>query len=109
MGRLKVAQTLKAALVATVLSAVSLTNGVGEAFAGVPTAAAVAPALSASDQASPAIPVYWHGRYWHGGWGWHRGWHRGWGPGWGWGAPVVYGGCWRWRPTPWGPRRVWVC
>jgi hypothetical protein len=110
MRRMTVAQTLKAATMAAVLAAVSLTNGVGEAFAGVPTTAAIAPAMTASARTSPAQPVYWHGR-WHGGYGWHRGygWRRGWGPGYAWGGPVVYGGCWRWRATPWGPRRVWVC
>jgi hypothetical protein len=111
MGRMK--QALSAATMACVLAAVSLTNGVGEAFAGVPTAA-TAPALAAATAGSPTLPVYWHGHYWHGyGWhGWHRGyWHRGWGwgPGYAWGGPVIYGGCWRWRATPWGPRRIWVC
>jgi hypothetical protein len=27
-------------------------------------------------------------------------------------APIVVGvaaSCWRWRPTPWGWRQVWVC
>jgi hypothetical protein len=114
MQRMKLAQTLKAATVASVLAAVSLTTGVGEAFAGVPTTAAIAPAVTASAEGIAAQPVYWRHYGWHGygwrGYGWHRGyWHRGWGPGYAWGGPVVYGGCWRWRATPWGARRVWVC
>jgi hypothetical protein len=111
MRRMKVMQTLKAATMASVLAAMSLTTGVSEAFAGVPTTAAVAPAVTAAGETGPAQPVYWRGRGWHGGWGWHRGWgwRRGWGPGYAFGGPVVYGGCWRWRATPWGPRRVWVC
>jgi hypothetical protein len=110
MRRMKLAQTLKAATMASVLAAVSLTNGVGEAFAGVPTTAAIAPAVTASAEGIAAQPVYWRHYGWHG-YGWHRGWHHGWGwgPGYAWGGPVVYGGCWRWRATPWGPRRVWVC
>jgi hypothetical protein len=115
MRTMKAVRTVKAVVLASVLAAVSLTSGVEESFAGVPTAAAIAPAVTASGQFSPAEQVYWHGGWhgggWHGG-GWHGGWHRGWGyrrPGWGWGGPVVYGGCWRWRGTPWGPRRVWVC
>ncbi len=46
---------------------------------------------------------------------WHGGWHHGWWGGWGWYGPppVYYGaygyGCRRWVPTPWGPRRRWVC
>jgi hypothetical protein len=42
---------------------------------------------------------------------WHRGWHHGWHSGY-WGGPrFSYGayGCRRWVPTPWGPRRRWVC
>jgi hypothetical protein len=35
-------------------------------------------------------------------------WQRGW-----WGGPRfsygAYYGCWRWVPTPWGPRLRWVC
>jgi hypothetical protein len=114
MRMMNAVRTVKAGVLASVLAAGSLTNGVGESFAGVPTAAAIAPAVSTSVQGSPAEQVYWRGHYgwrgygWRGGYGWHRGW--GWRrPGWGWGAPVVYGGCWRWRATPWGPRRVWVC
>ena len=57
MRRMTVAQTLKAATMAAVLAAVSLTNGVGEAFAGVPTTAAIAPAMTASARTSPAQPV----------------------------------------------------
>lgn len=109
MRSMTLAQTLKAATMASVLGAVSVTIGVGEAFAGVPTTAAVAPAVTASTEGTPAQPVYWRHYGWRG-YGWHRGyWHRGWGPGYAWGSPVVYGGCWRWRATPWGPRRVWVC
>ncbi|MGC1579303.1 MAG: hypothetical protein WA813_24815 [Beijerinckiaceae bacterium] len=111
MRSMKLAQKLKAATMASVLAAVSLTIGVGEAFAGVPMTAAIAPAMTASAEGIPAQPVYWRHYGWRG-YGWHRGyWHRGWGwgPGYAWGGPVVYGGCWRWRATPWGPRRVWVC
>ena len=116
MGRIKVAHTLRAATLASVLAAVSFMTGMGEAFAGVPTTAAIAPAITTTAQASPTQPVYWHGYGWRGygwrGYGWHRGWgwRRGWGgPGYAWGGPVIYGGCWRWRATIWGPRRVWVC
>ena len=110
MRTMKLAQTLKAATLASALAAVSFTVGIGQAFAGVPTTAAIAPAVATSTEGTTAQPVYWRHYGWHG-YGWHRGWHRGWGwgPGYTWGGPVVYGGCWRWRATAWGPRRVWVC
>ncbi len=34
---------------------------------------------------------------------------RGWGGPVFYGAPVVYGGCWRWWPTRWGYRLINVC
>ena len=102
MRRMKLAQTLKAATLASVLAAVSFTIGVGEAFAGVPTTAAIAPAVTTSARRQSRAACLLAGHYgWHG-YGWHRGyWHRGWGwgPGYAWGGPVVYGGCWRWRAT----------
>jgi hypothetical protein len=110
---------IKAMLVALALVAVSLTGGVNESFAGVPTAAAIAPAVTAVGDGA-VDQVYWR-RGWGwgggGGWGWRRpgwGWRRpGWGGGYGWGGGGYGwgggGGCWRWRATPWGPRRVWVC
>jgi hypothetical protein len=113
MGSTKLAQTLKAATMVCALAAVSLTNGVGEAFAGVPTVA-TAPAVTAPTVGSTTLPVYWHGRHWRGyGWqgrrglGWNRGWA--WGRRYALGGPVISGGCWRWRATAWGPWRVWVC
>ncbi len=57
---------------ASVLAAVSLTIGVGEAFAGVPTTAAIAPAVTTSAEGSPAQPVYWRHYGWRG-YGWHGG------------------------------------
>ena len=89
---------IKATLLASVLAAVSLTSGVDESLAGVATAGAVAAAAATVAQGSQAEQVYWHGGY-----GWRR-------PYYGWGGGYYYGGgCWRWRATPWGPRRVWVC
>jgi hypothetical protein len=71
-------------------------------------AAVAAIALGAAALAPTSASAWggWHGG-WHGG-GWHGGWHRGWG--WGPGYYGAYGvSCWRWVPTPWGPRRRWVC
>jgi hypothetical protein len=54
------------------------------------------------------------GGWYGGGWGW-RGGPRFYGYGgprfYGYGGPnYAYGyTCWRWIPTAWGPRRVWVC
>jgi hypothetical protein len=117
-------RVIKTMIVASTLAAISLTSGVNESIAGVPTAAGGASALAVGADSNAVEHVWWRGYGWHRGWGWHRpgwGWHRGWGwrrPGWGWGGgpawgwgggPVVWGSCWRWRPGPWGPVRVWVC
>jgi hypothetical protein len=77
---------IKATLLAAALAVVSFAGGPDESFAGVPTVSAIAPAATASVQASPTEQVWWRGgggRGWGGrGWGW-RG--RGWGGG-GWGG-----------------------
>jgi hypothetical protein len=81
-----------AMLVALALGAVSLTSGSNESFAGVPTAAAIAPAATASVQGSPTEQVYWRRGYrgygWRGGYrgyGYRRyGWGGGYGGGRGW-------------------------
>jgi hypothetical protein len=80
-------RTIKAMLVAMALGAVSLTSGSNESFAGVPTAAAIAPAATASVQGSPTEQVYWRGGYRGYGWrGGYRGygWRGGYGGGRGW-------------------------
>jgi hypothetical protein len=118
-------RVIKLMIVASTLAAISLTSGVNESFAGVPTAAGIAPALAVGTDSSAVEHVWWRGYGWRGGgwrgggwrgggWGWHRGWgwRRPWGwrgYGYGWGGPAVYGGCWRSRWTAWGWQRVWVC
>jgi hypothetical protein len=97
-------RTIKAMLLALVLAGVSLTSEPDQSFAGVPTAAAVAPAATASAQGTSTEQVRWRGggRGWGGrgrGWGgrgWGgRGWRgRGWGGG-GWGGGWCYHHPWR--------------
>jgi hypothetical protein len=80
--------------VAISFGAISLTGGSNESFAGVPTAAAIAPAATAAVQGSPTEQVRWRGGRGWGGRGWGGGWHRGYGWGGGWHRGYGWGGGW---------------
>jgi len=103
---------IKAMLLALALAVVSVASGPDESFAGVPTAAAVAPAATAAVQGSPTEQVWWRGgwggrgwggRGWGGGWGYRRGWGGGYGWGGGWGGGYGRGWCY-WHPYRCGRR-----
>jgi hypothetical protein len=111
-------------LAALTVAAISLTGGVGESLAGVPTTASVVSAVTASAQNNAVENVAWRRYGWRDGrrrclYGWRDGYCLGPGYGWGWGpavlgaalwgGPVVGGSCWSGQPTDGGWREVWVC